>query len=82
MLFRSKRFSKEVGLGVVDVHSHRIESVDEVRTNLKRALKVFKPEQVYVDPDCGLKTRTPEEAKEKLRVVVEAARAVREELLN
>ena len=80
--FRGKRFPKEVGLGVVDVHSHRVESTDEVAANLKKALKVFKPERIYVDPDCGLKTRTPEEAKDKLRVVVEAARIVREELLN
>ena len=78
--FRGKRFSKEIGLGVVDVHSHRIESRDEVAANLKRALRVFKPEQIYVDPDCGLKTRTPQEAVNKLRVVVEAAREVREAL--
>ena len=80
--FKGRRFAKAVGLGVVDVHSHRIEPVDEVIANLKKALKVFKPEQIYVDPDCGLKTRTPEEAQEKLRVVVQAARAVRESLVN
>ena len=76
------RFPKAVGLGVVDVHSHRIESTDEVIANLKKALKVFKPEQIYVDPDCGLKTRTPEEAVDKLRVIVEATRVVRAEVLN
>ena len=78
--FKRMRFTKEVGLGVVDVHNHRIESVEEVVANLKKALTVFKPEQIYPDPDCGLKTRTPEEAKEKLRVVVEATRIVRDEL--
>jgi 5-methyltetrahydropteroyltriglutamate--homocysteine methyltransferase len=78
--FKRMRFTKEVGLGVVDVHSHRIESREEVIGNLKKALEVFSPEQIYPDPDCGLKTRTPEEAKEKLAVIVEAARAVREEL--
>ncbi len=78
--FRGKRFAKEIGLGVVDVHSHRIESREEVVANLKKALRVFKPEQIYVDPDCGLKTRTPQEAIDKLRVVVEAAREVRETL--
>jgi 5-methyltetrahydropteroyltriglutamate--homocysteine methyltransferase len=78
--FRGKRFPKEIGLGVVDVHSHRIESREEVVGNLRKALEVFKPEQIYVDPDCGLKTRTPEEATEKLRVVVEATREVREGL--
>lgn len=80
--FKGRRFPKAIGLGVVDVHSHRIESPKEVVTNLKRALKVFRPEQVYVDPDCGLKTRSVEEAKEKLQRVVEATKAVREELLN
>ena len=80
--FKGKRFTKEVGLGVVDVHSHRIESREEAVANLKKALRVFTPEQIYVDPDCGLKTRTPQEAIEKLRVVVEAAREVREALGN
>jgi len=80
--FKGRRFPKEIGLGVVDVHSHRIESVEEVIGNLRRCLRVFKPEQIYVDPDCGLKTRTAKEATEKLRVVVEAAQAVRENLLN
>ena len=80
--FKGRRFPKEIGLGVVDVHSHRTESRDEVIANLKKALKVFKPEQIYVDPDCGLKTRTPKEAVEKLKVVVDATRAVRDELLN
>ena len=77
---KMKRFTKEIGLGLVDVHSHRIEPVDEVVANLLKSLKVFKPEQIYPDPDCGLKTRTPEEAKEKLRVIVEATRIVREQL--
>jgi 5-methyltetrahydropteroyltriglutamate--homocysteine methyltransferase len=78
--FRGRRFPKAIGLGVVDVHSHRIESKEEVIDNLKKALRVFSAEQIYVDPDCGLKTRTPKEAVDKLRVVVEAARAVREGL--
>ncbi|MBI3321284.1 MAG: methionine synthase [Candidatus Omnitrophica bacterium] len=80
--FRGKRFPKEIGLGVVDVHDHRTESKDEVVEHLRQALKVFKPEQIYVDPDCGLKTRSPQEATEKLRVVVDATRQVRDELLN
>ena len=80
--FRGRRFPKEIGLGVVDVHSHRIESREEAAANLRKALKVFRPEQIYVDPDCGLKTRAPQEAIEKLRVCVEAAREVREELMS
>ncbi|MBI2167722.1 MAG: methionine synthase [Candidatus Omnitrophica bacterium] len=69
------------GLGVVDVHSHRLESKDEVKKRIEQALEVFRPEQIYVDPDCGLKTREVQEAKDKLRVVVEAAREVRKELV-
>ena len=80
--FRGRRFPKEIGLGVVDVHSHRIESKDEVVANLRKALAVFTPEQIYVDPDCGLKTRSPQEAIDKLRVCVEAAREVRQALTN
>ena len=80
--FRGRRFPKEIGLGVVDVHHHSAGPKAKVIANLKKALTVFTPEQIYVDPDCGLKTRTPKEAIEKLRVVVEAARAVREELQN
>jgi 5-methyltetrahydropteroyltriglutamate--homocysteine methyltransferase len=78
--FRGRRFPKEIGLGVADVHSHRIESKEEIVANLRKALRVFSPRQVYVDPDCGLKTRTPQEAREKLKVIVEAAREVRDEL--
>ena len=78
--FRGRRFPKEIGLGVVDVHDHRLEPVEEVAANLRKALTVFAPEQIFVDPDCGLKTRSVEEATEKLRRVVEAARLVREEL--
>ena len=77
-----KRFPKAIGLGIVDVHTHRTESVDEAIANLKKSLKVFSPEKIFVDPDCGLKTRSVEEAINKLRVVVEATQAVREELFG
>jgi 5-methyltetrahydropteroyltriglutamate--homocysteine methyltransferase len=72
-------FTKEIGLGVLDVHSHRIETKDEVKEGIRRALEVLPPERIYVDPDCGLKTRTVEEAQEKLKVMVAAVREVREE---
>jgi 5-methyltetrahydropteroyltriglutamate--homocysteine methyltransferase len=79
-LFRQHRFTKQIGLGVVDVHSHRIETKEEVKHALRRALEVLAPEQIYVDPDCGLKTRTVDEARAKMRVLVEATREVRREL--
>lgn len=74
--------NKQVGLGVVDVHSHRIETKEEIKENLRKALKVFKPEQIFVDPDCGLKTRTIEESIAKLKVMVEATGEIREEITN
>ena len=75
--FREAPFTKTIGLGVVDSHSHRIESVDEVVAGIERALEIIPPDRIYVDPDCGLKTRTVEEAQGKLRVIVEAVRRVR-----
>jgi len=77
--FRSNPFTKEIGYGVLDVHSHRVESKDEVKQGILRGLEVLKPEQMYVDPDCGLKTRTVEEAFAKLQVMVDAVREVRKE---
>jgi 5-methyltetrahydropteroyltriglutamate--homocysteine methyltransferase len=79
-LFRRHRFDKEVALGVVDVHSHRVETVEEVKEGVRRGLEVLPPQRLYIDPDCGLKTRTWEEAAAKLRVMVQAVREVRREL--
>jgi 5-methyltetrahydropteroyltriglutamate--homocysteine methyltransferase len=78
--FREVPFTKAIGLGVVDVHSHRVESVDEVVRGIRLALEVLPPERIFVDPDCGLKTRTVEESQAKMRVIVEAVRRVRAEL--
>ena len=78
-LFREHRFGKDISFGVVDVHSHVIEEASTVDQRLERALEVLDPGQVWVDPDCGLKTRSVEETQDKLRVVVEAARRLREQ---
>ena len=79
-IFMHPKFTKEIAVGVLDVHSHIIEKKDEVKENIRKALEVFPIEKVYIDPDCGLKTRTPEEAEAKLKVMVEAVREIREEL--
>ncbi len=71
---------KEIAWGVIDVHTHAIESVDEVVTGIKRGLEVLPPERLLIDPDCGLKTRTWDEAEAKLRVMQEGVRRVRREL--
>jgi 5-methyltetrahydropteroyltriglutamate--homocysteine methyltransferase len=77
--FRQHHFTKEIGYGVLDVHSHRVETKEEIKEGILRGLEVLKPEQIYVDPDCGLKTRTPDEAFAKLEAMVAAVREVREE---
>jgi len=79
-IFRNPKFTKEISVGVVDVHSHIIETKEQVKANIKKALEVFPVEKVYIDPDCGLKTRSIEEAQAKLKVMVEAVREVRAEL--
>ena len=79
-IFMHPKFTKEIAVGVLDVHSHIIEKKDEVKENIRKALEVFPIEKVYIDPDCGLKTRTPEEAEAKIKVMVEAVREIKEEL--
>lgn len=71
---------KDLGVGVTDIHTRFVESVDEVKDGIKRTLKLFPPERLWIYPDCGLKTRTIEEAEDKLRVMVEAVRDVKREL--
>ena len=78
--FRQQPLDKSVGFGVVDSHSHLVEPVDQVKARIREALAVLKPEQVFIDPDCGLKTRTVEEAKGKLKVIVAARDQIRSEL--
>ena len=78
--FGEHRFTKFLGLGVVDVHSHALEPVDEIVDGIRRALKFLPASRLFVDPDCGLKTRTPDEAKAKLTNIKEAVDIVRAEL--
>ncbi|MGH2787563.1 MAG: methionine synthase [Actinomycetota bacterium] len=78
--FSMHPFTKYIGLGVVDVHSHRVEPVDEIAEGIRRALKLIPPERMFVDPDCGLKTRSVDEAKTKLSNIKGAADLVRSEL--
>jgi len=79
-LFREHPFSKDLSFGVVDVHSHIVESVELVKQRIQRALEVLKPEQLWIDPDCGLKTRTREETVNKLKAMVRATQDTRAHL--
>lgn len=73
-------FSHGVGPGVYDIHSPRVPSVAEVTELLDRAATELPLRQVWVNPDCGLKTRGYDETVESLRNIIEATRAVREKV--
>ncbi|WP_137724922.1 5-methyltetrahydropteroyltriglutamate--homocysteine S-methyltransferase [Prescottella subtropica] len=73
-------FDRGVGPGVYDIHSPRVPSVDEIVTSLKEALEAVPAERLWVNPDCGLKTRGRVEVEASLRNMVEAAKRVRASL--
>lgn len=81
-LFKKHKFTKDISFGVVDSHSHVIEDVETIKNRIRRALEVLSPDQVWVDPDCGLKTRTDAEAKGKLINMVRAVKEIRQEILG
>jgi 5-methyltetrahydropteroyltriglutamate--homocysteine methyltransferase len=74
-------YRNDIGPGVYDIHSPRIPSVDEMVELLHEAARVLRPEQIWVNPDCGLKTRTWDEIDPSLRNMVQAAKQLREELV-
>ncbi|MBI4308246.1 MAG: methionine synthase [Chloroflexi bacterium] len=78
--FRKHPFAKYLGLGVVDVHTHTVETVEQVKRGIRLALEVLPPERIFVDPDCGLKTRQVDEAKAKLKVIAQAVRETKAEM--
>jgi 5-methyltetrahydropteroyltriglutamate--homocysteine methyltransferase len=73
-------FARGVGPGVYDIHSPRVPSEDELAGLVRAALGVVAPERLWVNPDCGLKTRGYAEVEPSLRRMVAAARTVRREL--
>jgi len=79
-LFDKDPFTKELAIGIVDVHSYQTESVAEAAEGIRKGLRYVSKERLLPHPDCGLKTRTVEESEEKCRVVVEATKVVRKEL--
>lgn len=75
--FAEFRYPNEIGPGVYDIHSPRVPSVDEMVALLRKAAQVLNPAQLWVNPDCGLKTRGWEETKSSLQNMVRAARIMR-----
>ena len=76
-LFKKYPFTKDFSFGVVDVHTHKIEDVQTIKSRIEQALKLVPKEALWIDPDCGLKTRTVDESIDKLKVIVEATKSFR-----
>ncbi|TCP30028.1 methionine synthase (B12-independent) [Scopulibacillus darangshiensis] len=80
--FEDKAYDQGLGLGVYDIHSPRVPSVEEIIDILDRALRTLDPELFWINPDCGLKTRNEKEVIESLKSMVAAAHLAREKRLS
>ena len=78
--FETAIYPLGIGLGVYDIHSPRVPTKEEVRTNILRPLQKLSTEQFWINPDCGLKTRAEKETIEALEVLVEVTKEIRSEL--
>ena len=76
-IFKDVGYKQEVGPGVYDIHSPRVPSVEEIVKQIKLLLEVLPKEQLWVNPDCGLKTRKYEEVIPSLKNMVEAVKIVK-----
>jgi len=77
--FGQFKYPNEIGPGVYDIHSPRVPDTAEMLRLLKKAAEVIPPAQLWVNPDCGLKTRAWPETEAALARMVEAARSLRHE---
>lgn len=76
---RENHFETEVGPGVYDIHSPRVPSVEEIVNALHIMLTKIEKDKLWVNPDCGLKTRGTKETEASLRNMVEAAKKIRKQ---
>jgi len=79
-ILQENHFKTAVGPGVYDIHSPRVPSVEEIETALKKILQKLPQQQVWVNPDCGLKTRGEKETTQSLAHLVQAAHNIREKI--
>ncbi|MEK3722649.1 5-methyltetrahydropteroyltriglutamate--homocysteine S-methyltransferase [Paenibacillus sp. FSL H8-0034] len=75
--FELNTYKLGIGLGVYDIHSPRIPSVEEMTSMIERALRVLDPKLFWINPDCGLKTRGLQETVDSLRNMVDATKIAR-----
>lgn len=80
--FGDFKYPNEIGPGVYDIHSPRVPGVQEMAALLEKAAEVVPVGHLWVNPDCGLKTRGWPETEAALRHMVKAAQEVREQLLE
>ncbi len=80
--FEAFQYPNEIGPGVYDIHSPRVPSVAEIVILIQKALQRIAPGQLWINPDCGLKTREWKETLQSLENMVFAARIMRKSLLN
>src|SRR5574344_2124553 len=76
-IFKEVNYKQEIGPGIYDIHSPRVPSVQEMVNQIKALIEVLPKEQLWINPDCGLKTRKWPEVKESLKNVVEAVKIVK-----
>jgi 5-methyltetrahydropteroyltriglutamate--homocysteine methyltransferase len=76
--FSSFRYPNQIGPGVYDIHSPRVPAAEEIEELLRKALAVLQPWQLWINPDCGLKTREWREVEPSLAALVSAAKRLRE----
>ncbi len=79
-IFKEVAYKQEVGPGIYDIHSPRVPSVDEMVNQIRALLEVLPKEQLWINPDCGLKTRKWPEVKESLKNMVEAVNIIKNEV--
>ena len=79
-VFREFDYDHDIGPGVYDIHSPRVPPVEEMAEMIRASLSVLPAERLWVNPDCGLKTRDYEEVVPALENMVEAARRAREQV--
>ena len=77
-VFVDEAYPRHIGPGVYDIHSPRVPSEQEIKDRIEEMLQYLKPEQLWIDPDCGLKTRQWTETKAALTNMVNAAKFYRQ----
>ena len=76
-IFKTTKYPNELGPGVFDIHSPRVPSKEEMVQRVQEMAQILDPKSLWVNPDCGLKTRNWEETTAQLKNMVAAAAEAR-----